>query len=188
MWPCWKKCVIRGGLWGFKCSSQAQCLSLPVSLLPANPDEELLVPSPLPCLPAHCHASCNGDNGLNLWTCKPAPVWCCPLLESLDVSSLPSNRNCKTRAVNIQPGPSLHSCWPFLVIIAHCFIACFLNKMYPHRFFLGFKVLNIILKSWRWLLASLFPLGHPLLESWKLLDICESHDLTFRGGGLPELS
>ena len=35
-------------------------------LMPADQDVELSAPSPAPCLPAHCHASCHDDNGLNL--------------------------------------------------------------------------------------------------------------------------
>ena len=34
-------------------------------LLPADQDVELSAP-PAPCLPARCHASHHGDNGLNL--------------------------------------------------------------------------------------------------------------------------
>ena len=34
-------------------------------LLPVDQDVELSAP-PAPCLPAHCHVSCHGDNGLSL--------------------------------------------------------------------------------------------------------------------------
>jgi hypothetical protein len=30
----------------------------------------------VPCLPGCCHASWDDDNGLNLRTCKPAPIQC----------------------------------------------------------------------------------------------------------------
>jgi hypothetical protein len=46
MWPCWTRwgfvggsVSLGGGLWGFKCSSQAQYLS--IFLLPADPGYEL---------------------------------------------------------------------------------------------------------------------------------------------------
>ena len=35
-------------------------------LLPVDQDVELSAPSPVPCLPACCHASRHNDNGLNL--------------------------------------------------------------------------------------------------------------------------
>ena len=35
-------------------------------LLSADQDTELLVPAPVPCLPAHCHVSHHADNGLKL--------------------------------------------------------------------------------------------------------------------------
>jgi hypothetical protein len=35
-------------------------------LLTADQDVELSAPSPAPCLPACCHASCHDDNGLSL--------------------------------------------------------------------------------------------------------------------------
>jgi hypothetical protein len=37
------------------------------------PKVELLA-SPAPCLPGCCHASCQDDNGLNLWNCKQAQL------------------------------------------------------------------------------------------------------------------
>jgi hypothetical protein len=46
-----------------------------------NQDVELSVPSPVPSLPAYCHASCHDDSGLNLCNCKPAPFKCLPLSE-----------------------------------------------------------------------------------------------------------
>jgi len=55
-----------GGLWGFKCSSQAQSHSF---LLPSDPDVELSVTSPASRPPGHHHASHRDDNGLN-----PEPV------------------------------------------------------------------------------------------------------------------
>jgi hypothetical protein len=51
-----------------------------VSCLPLDEDVELLAP-PVPGLPRSCYASCLDDNGLNLWTCKPASTKCCPLWE-----------------------------------------------------------------------------------------------------------
>jgi hypothetical protein len=35
-------------------------------MLPVDQDVELLAPSPEPCLPGCCHASCHDDNGQNL--------------------------------------------------------------------------------------------------------------------------
>jgi len=52
------------------------CLWKTVSLwLASDQDVELLAP-PTPCLLAGCHAFCHDDNGLNLWSCKPAPIRC----------------------------------------------------------------------------------------------------------------
>ena len=34
--------------------------------IPLDQDVEFSDPSPVPCLPAGCHASCHDDNGLNL--------------------------------------------------------------------------------------------------------------------------
>jgi hypothetical protein len=36
------------------------------SWLPSDQDAEHSAPSPAPCLPVLCHASCHEDNGLNL--------------------------------------------------------------------------------------------------------------------------
>jgi hypothetical protein len=64
MWPYWKKCVIMGS--GFEVSYAQAMPSMTHSLLLAvDLDVELSAPSPAPCLPAHCHASCHDDNGLN---------------------------------------------------------------------------------------------------------------------------
>lgn len=71
MWPYWKKCVIGDGLWGFKCSSQAQLHSL--FLLSVDPDVELSATSPTPCLPV-CH---HNDNRLNLWNVSQAQFNVC---------------------------------------------------------------------------------------------------------------
>jgi hypothetical protein len=46
--------------------------------LPLEQDVELSAP-PAPYLPGCCHASLLDDNGLNLRTCKPAPIKCCLL-------------------------------------------------------------------------------------------------------------
>jgi hypothetical protein len=48
-----RRCGLVGGgvaLWSQKLK--------PVHSLPTDPDGELSPPSPAPCLPAHCHASC----------------------------------------------------------------------------------------------------------------------------------
>jgi len=51
---------------GLKCSSYTQGEKHPGSfLLPVDQNVELSV-SPALCMLAHCHASCLGDNGLNL--------------------------------------------------------------------------------------------------------------------------
>ena len=44
------------------------------------PEQDVQFSAPLaPCLPECCHDSRHDDNGLNLWTCEPAPIKCCPL-------------------------------------------------------------------------------------------------------------
>jgi hypothetical protein len=52
------------------------CLKTVSSWLPLDEDVELFTP-PVPCLPRCCHASYLDDNGLNLRTCKPAPIKYC---------------------------------------------------------------------------------------------------------------
>jgi hypothetical protein len=61
VWPCWRKCVTGGGLWGFRSWSQAIGSFL---LLPADLVVELSNP-----LQHHvCIPLCHDDNGLNIWT------------------------------------------------------------------------------------------------------------------------
>ena len=50
-WLCLGGCHYGGGLCGFLCSGYLQDVGLSV---------------PAPCLPAHHHAPCHDDNGLNL--------------------------------------------------------------------------------------------------------------------------
>ena len=78
---CWRKCITRGGLWG----SEAQSTPSGSLFFPTAWGSRLrtLSPSPAPCLPALCYASCHEDTGLNLWNCKLAPVKCFPLEEWL---------------------------------------------------------------------------------------------------------
>ena len=68
-------CHYSGRLQGLVGLSTAHCRILASSWLPighsllllhTNQDTELLAPSPTPYLPAHCHASCHDDKGLNL--------------------------------------------------------------------------------------------------------------------------
>ncbi|EDL00953.1 mCG1047212, partial [Mus musculus] len=62
---CWRKCITYGvGFEGSESLLQAQSIRL--FLLPADPDVELSVPSPAPCLPACHRASRCDNNGLNL--------------------------------------------------------------------------------------------------------------------------
>lgn len=69
-----------GWLWGYTCSSYVQSHSL--LLLPLGQDVELSASSPAPCISGCCHNSHHEDNGLKLWSCKPAPSmkvawsWC----------------------------------------------------------------------------------------------------------------
>lgn len=51
---------MRGGIQGFKCSRQDQCLFV----LPNNTDVELSAISLAPCLPVSSHASHHEDGGL----------------------------------------------------------------------------------------------------------------------------
>jgi hypothetical protein len=70
-------CHCAGRLWGllgFRLLLSGG--KIPSSWQPLGQDVELLAP-PNPCLPAHCHASCPDDNGLNLWNRKPAPIKYC---------------------------------------------------------------------------------------------------------------
>ena len=68
MGPCWRKYVTVQ--MGFKTLILAAWKL--VFCLPSEQCVELSAP-PAPCLPGHCHASHQDDNGLNLRTCKPAP-------------------------------------------------------------------------------------------------------------------
>jgi hypothetical protein len=68
-------CHRGGGILG----SVPSCLEVSLSWLPLDQDVELPAPSPVPCQPGCCHASCHDDNELNLWNYKSAPIKCCPL-------------------------------------------------------------------------------------------------------------
>jgi hypothetical protein len=79
---CWNRCGLFGGsmslhrprLWGLL------VLKLhPARVLLAAFGSRCSPLLPALCLPGHCHVSCHDDNGLNLWTCKPALIKCCPL-------------------------------------------------------------------------------------------------------------
>jgi hypothetical protein len=61
---------------GFEVSDAQAMPSVTLFLLPANPDVELSATCVAPCLPVCYHASCHDNNGLNLWTCRPAPIKC----------------------------------------------------------------------------------------------------------------
>ena len=73
VWPCWKKFVTVGV--GFE-TLLLPAWKLIFSLQPVDRDLALSALSPTPCLSVCCHASCHGDNGLNIWHCKPAPIKC----------------------------------------------------------------------------------------------------------------
>jgi hypothetical protein len=63
VWPCWKKCVTRGGLWVFKSSSQ----------VPASHSSccgWIQMENSAPCLPVCYHMPYYDKNGLNLWNCQ----------------------------------------------------------------------------------------------------------------------
>jgi hypothetical protein len=71
-----RSCGFVGGsvsLWGWALSSYAQAL-----LLKSTSCCCLCSVFSALCLPGCGHAS-HHDSGLNLWTCKPAPIKCCPL-------------------------------------------------------------------------------------------------------------
>ena len=74
VWPCWRKCVTGGRLWGFRNSSQAQCLFF--FLLPADLNVKLSATYSATCLPVYYYDSHHEENGLNPWTCKQAPIKC----------------------------------------------------------------------------------------------------------------
>ena len=64
------------------------------SWLPSDQDVELSALT-APCLPTYCHASYHDDNGLDLWTCKPATIKCflCKSCCGCGVSSQQQNTN-----------------------------------------------------------------------------------------------
>ena len=62
MWPCWRRYVTGGGLWGFKSPHQTQSHSL--CLLHVDQDAKLSATAPAPCLTAFCH----DDHGLTYKT------------------------------------------------------------------------------------------------------------------------
>lgn len=69
-------CLVRGSASlgaGFEVSDAQVMPSGGILLLPADQNEELAAPSPVPRLPAHCHTPVHGDNGLTLIR-KPALV------------------------------------------------------------------------------------------------------------------
>jgi hypothetical protein len=72
VWPCWRKCVIRGQALRLQKLQPGLGDSL-FFLLPADPDVELSAPSPAPCLSLSCHASCYDDNGLIFLTISQPP-------------------------------------------------------------------------------------------------------------------
>jgi hypothetical protein len=79
VWPCWSRCaLVRGSvsLWGWVWDPSPSHMGEDFLFIQ---ELELSVP-PAPLLPACCHASHHYDNGLNLWTYKPAPIKC-PLQE-----------------------------------------------------------------------------------------------------------
>ena len=76
-----RRCGLVGGsasLWGWALRPPCSCLEAVCSWLPSDKDLEFSAP-PAPCLPAHCHTSCHDANGLNLRSCKSAPMKYCPL-------------------------------------------------------------------------------------------------------------
>ena len=99
-------CHCGGGLWGLICSSHTQCgTQSPYTACRSRC--RTLAPSPAPCLPALCHVSCHDDNGLNLWTHKPAPIKCFLLWVVLVIVSLHSNRMLTKTCVYSQPSSRL---------------------------------------------------------------------------------
>lgn len=71
-WPCYWKCVIG---WGWALKFQKPCQVQWQSFLPksVDPDGEVSA-SPPSCQHICCHAPCHEENGLNLWSCKQAPI------------------------------------------------------------------------------------------------------------------
>jgi hypothetical protein len=72
VWPHWIRCDLVGGSLslveaGFEISYAQATPSVAHTLLLLPGDQEVEFSAlPAPCLPAHCHASCHDDNGLNL--------------------------------------------------------------------------------------------------------------------------
>jgi hypothetical protein len=74
-----RRCGLVGGVSvgaGFDVSYAQATPSVAHSLL--IPEELSAQSVCLSCLPGCCHASYHDDNGLNLRTCKPAPIKCFP--------------------------------------------------------------------------------------------------------------
>jgi hypothetical protein len=63
---------------GFETSLLAAWETSSLSWLQLEQDVQLSAP-PAPCLLGCCHVSHLDDIGLNLQTCEPAPIKCCPL-------------------------------------------------------------------------------------------------------------
>ena len=63
------------GFWGLIYAQATPSVYTGSSLLPVHQEVEPSAPSPVPCLPGHCHASHHGDNELNFWNSKPAPLF-----------------------------------------------------------------------------------------------------------------
>lgn len=72
MWPGWRRCVTRGGPWGFRNSWHSQ-LALSFCLRVAVSTRMFLVSALPPCLHAYCHLLHRNGQGLTLWNWKQAP-------------------------------------------------------------------------------------------------------------------
>lgn len=72
MWPGWRRCVTRGGPWGFRNSWHSQ-LALSFCLRIAVSTRMFLVSALAPCPLAYCHLLHRNGQGLTLWNWKQAP-------------------------------------------------------------------------------------------------------------------
>jgi hypothetical protein len=103
VWPCWSRCGLVVGVCHYRCRLSDPPSSSPLASLH-------LVTFKWGCrtLRSSCTvpawtlpSSCLDDTGLNLWTCKPAPIKCCPSKSCLGHPDIAVS--CET-----MPGPSKH--------------------------------------------------------------------------------
>jgi hypothetical protein len=111
VWPCWRRCGLVGGDLSLGIGvevSQAMHARLSLSLVGLHPVGQKWILNNFSSMPACCHALCHDDNGLILWTCKPAPSkrwwWC--LLTAMEqcLRQPPKNINLLWEEKFVAPG------------------------------------------------------------------------------------